>query len=596
MWLHRLGIRHLKSIKKIDLTFTDDVTLIYGQNGMGKTTILEAISLLGHLPMMAQIKVSQSGHIETKHSSLVQMLETNKLIESNFMRSVAKVAASKSLFDSGLQTEVVSKLKACLPVTLATLDERLKTDPELVISDVRRKSIDTESHSGIRGNDLEHWFNHVNLERRTDQIEETYDGVMSFVVSFEKGSNSPQFTFYVYFRNVDHVSITKTLGRKAFDDIKMNSTYALVWADEHTFSVEKLLAHLQNTTKFLLPIEHRNDSEESLQLVKSVDYDETIKTLNENINRNIAGNYGFTFYLNTDLNDFGRGRDVRESVKDIFGDFIDEWIERLGIRFTENAEGNSKEFGFTSELQQVLNRILNPKILGDFNFWADSDDFKLASCSVVRKENGKWQPNIRVDRYNKNTPVELDYLSAGENECFFIFMYLLGTNINNSICLLDEPDLHLSQFSKKPFYTSLYSLLARKNEFGEDKCCQVIISTHSGSAYTDPEITKRLYIRKPKNKIEHESEHHFWYTARLAWQYLRISFAVMGWTFTVYGLLLGGMAALVSDAYTAFFQNEPESHVWVLHVIIYPIFYALASWHVVKCFFYVKRKLSYLER
>jgi hypothetical protein len=378
----------------------------------------------------------------------------------------------------------------------------------------------------------------------------------------------------------------------------MNDTYAVIWDERHNSNITTLLDHLSETTKFLIPLDKKKitEKENLLKLVKYSGHDDVIAQLNAQTNKNTKDNIGFTFYLNTDLNDFGRGRDVRESVKDIFGDFIGEWIDRLGINFAEvdlRPEDKDivrrREFKQTGPLQEKLNTILNPSI------WRNHDEFILKTCAAYQDGAQRWRPDIEVERHNKKKPVKLDFLSAGENECFFIFMYLLGTNINNSICLLDEPDLHLSQFSKKPFYEGLYGLLARNNNLGEDKNCQVIISTHSGFAYSDPEITERLHIRKKKGKVEHESKHDFRFTLRLALLYIKTSFGVLGWTATIYLILFAGVLALASDIWTAFAQNEPETHVKILQVFVYPIFYFLGIWHAIKLFFIAKKKLTHFE-
>ena len=575
-----MAFGNLKSIEEIEIEFTEKVTLIYGQNGMGKTTILESISLLGHLPTMRQIILDTTGKPRMKDSLLLQMLLDGQLIENAYVDEektiTEKYPISKTCFN-----EIIKQIKTKLTLT----DEREFSDC---------------------------LFKRIKLRRPDKNNEETIsDGLISFEVSFRKKCDKDEkFNFLVFFRNVNDISITKTLGRKSFNDILMNDTYALIWEEKYNPKMLPLLDHLSKKTKFLIPRDKSSATKKDnlLKLVKHKEHNSEIEDLNLQMAKNTKENIGFTFYLNTDLNDFGRGRDVRESVKDIFGDFTDEWVERLGINFTKdsiktgvedlpanNIENliETKVFSNKKGLQVILNRILTPTNLIN-QIWGDHDDFKLSDCSINKNEEGKWEPFIRVSRYNKRD-VKLDYLSAGENECFFIFMYLLGTNINNSICLLDEPDLHLSQFSKKPFYESLYKLLARKNEFGEDKNCQVIISTHSGSAYSDSEITERLYARKGKNDIRHKTKHNIIYSFKLARQYLQISFGVLGWTVTIYAIALAGGAALVSDIWTAFDGNDAKAHEKILHLIVFPTFYVLGGWHFWKCISFVKRKLSLLE-
>jgi energy-coupling factor transporter ATP-binding protein EcfA2 len=79
MKLVEIEIKNLKSITSALLSFPVDgdhqVSLLYGDNGAGKTTVLEAISLLGHLSTMRRIcagvkvDVTPSRFREYKNSS-----------------------------------------------------------------------------------------------------------------------------------------------------------------------------------------------------------------------------------------------------------------------------------------------------------------------------------------------------------------------------------------------------------------------------------------------------------------------------------------------------------------------------------------------
>lgn len=607
MWIHQINIHNLKSIEELEIKFDKQITLVYGQNGMGKTTILEAISLLGHLHTMRSIKICSDGKKVVSDSKFFQL--SNSVSDEN----------DRMLKEGDGKTDFAETY----------------TGPN---SFKRLKSLLSRNYKVTDG--LDKWFEGQPL--RNDK--ELSEALIRFEISLsenDKKDDKNHFTFLIYLQNNGDTSITKTLGRKSFDDKKMNDSYALIWEEKgrNKDNIEKLLDHLSISTKYLVPDTQEKEIEKQandvsgklsisntnstisknikqaltevfsqkqkatnlLKLIKHKNHDGYIDGLNKQNKESDINNLGFTFYLNTDLNDFGRARDVRESVKDIFEDFTDEWIERLGIDFRER-KGNSsiKDFGNKDDLEELLNKILNPTLtLLSIN----KDNFELNECSVKKNENGKWKPVIKVDRYkdkqkdkqkDKDDGVDLDYLSAGENECFFIFMYLLGTNINNSICLLDEPDLHLSQFSKKPFYDSLYLLLARKDKSGKNKNCQIIISTHSGFAYTNPEITKRLYIRKEEGVKEHKTKNSYWFTLALAVLYVKTAAAVLGWTIPLYILLFAGTLSFLSDFFTAFIQTD-GNHIFRLQIIVLGAVYFLGIWGVWKCVSYIKSKLSYLE-
>jgi hypothetical protein len=94
--------------------------------------------------------------------------------------------------------------------------------------------------------------------------------------------------------------------------------------------------------------------------------------------------------------------------------------------------------------------------------------------------------SMRARRLGDERDIEIDHLSAGENESVFIFLLMHGMPCRDSIILLDEPDLHLSDFAKPQFYDELYRLarVAR---------CQLIISTHSAFAYASTDEVHRSH-------------------------------------------------------------------------------------------------------
>jgi hypothetical protein len=278
---------------------------------------------------------------------------------------------------------------------------------------------------------------------------------------------------------------------------------------------------------------------------------------------------GYVFYLNTDLNDFGRMRDIRESVKDLESDFVQEWIDRFAIKFTKPTATLCREFDKKADLELLMNIIMAKS--SPFSFWRGIKEFlsillpfpigtdqvervfELTDCCI--KKDGSLE--LRAKRKGYEQSQRVDYLSAGENECFFIFLYLLGTETRNSICLLDEPDLHLSQFSKRPFFERLFAMLKEKN-------CQVIISTHSGFAYTHPKYTKRFLIRRLSKPEPHfDTKFTLAFQLGLAAHYWRTALAVLGIAggsqMALLVIMLFAIGSFISDIFGAAGEGVQKS-------------------------------------
>jgi hypothetical protein len=149
-------------------------------------------------------------------------------------------------------------------------------------------------------------------------------------------------------------------------------------------------------------------------------------------------------YWNTDLNDYGRKNDLRESVKN-FANAHPELSERLKLPF----DSQTGAFLRLAELNEVLGRV----VLAGEGPDGVQDKFEITTFKCLPTET-----TIRVRRGERDSGPPQDHLSAGENESFFIFSLALGLPLHGSIVLLDEPDLHLAVLAKAPFYRALYAL------------------------------------------------------------------------------------------------------------------------------------------
>jgi hypothetical protein len=189
--------------------------------------------------------------------------------------------------------------------------------------------------------------------------------------------------------------------------------------------------------------------------------------------------YGIVSYINTDLNNFGKKNDMRESVKNLRRHFTQEIKERFGIPFNGVPSGDHRGDCLNHNLQEELNGVLGRILHGA---GGAGPTFKIEHCRLDGKKLhlGAKHPNGET--------LSLDFMSAGENECFFIFLLLLGMNIKNSIILLDEPDLHMNHSAKEVFFRELLDRLQKED-------CQVVLSTHSMDAYTRGASMDRQMIR-----------------------------------------------------------------------------------------------------
>lgn len=195
-------------------------------------------------------------------------------------------------------------------------------------------------------------------------------------------------------------------------------------------------------------------------------------------------------YVNTDLNDFGRGNDLRESPKDLTRNFGSEMVARLQIEF-EGANGQDG-FKHFSDLQERSGRILREPPLAFSSSFAVPNTFSLQSVSLTNVRSGdllKAGARFGIQRGHGGQAYEASFLSAGENEVLFVLKMAINLAKNErwgrGILLLDEPDLHIAGYCRKRFFREIVDI-------GRSNGIQIIMSTHS-AAFID--VLKEFDLR-----------------------------------------------------------------------------------------------------
>lgn len=362
MRIERLLLRNAKAITELDATFRTDshrlksvppaIDLICAPNGQGKTTLLEAISLIGHIPCSR--KIGKDGAVQ---NSLYASL-------------------------TGVTGEIGSE--SAPPIMSRTLSAE-------------------EALSSLPNEYLGVYFN-------IRDTEPTLDGLK----------------FYVLVDVSEH-SLTSLLSAKISD--AEFGRYAYIQA---AFDCDAKLD----------------------TLVRAIARG---RTFNPPLSSECGGGpKRFVSFINTDMNDFGRGNDLRESPKTLTADFKSQMVDRIGIRFTSpESPSNLRALADLSELRKILSDVLTtpryrfstPDVISPaleiLNFELEGDRLKIK----VRLKERKGQAS-------DNDPV-IDNLSAGENEVLFVFLMLLRFRGEEGIILLDEPDLHVAGYMRPRLFREI---------------------------------------------------------------------------------------------------------------------------------------------
>jgi predicted ATPase len=407
-----MSIRNVKAIPTLDIAFTERITLLHGANGIGKSTILDCIALLGHLATMRRMRVTNDG-VAISLPTLGERLR---------MRS-------------DLQEDVAARLDSI----------------EKSASDNCTSLYKTVQNAGS----IERWFNDAYI--RTPRI--SYEITDSII-----GGASHRFVIALV--GPDGLTVSHVLNRTRCDDLDMADHLVLLIGDDER-GIDRLLVHQADTSTTLV----RNGTGGFFAL-------HPIAAETAPGSRVVA--------INTDLADLGKRDQVRESVKDISLTLSDE-IARLNLPFDFSASLQRRRFRFFDDLAGIMSRVITdpslPKqIAGKRPF------LQLTSCDL--DEN---VPHVAFRRGDEDQVFSSDFMSAGENECFFVFLTLLGMDTRNGVVVLDEPELHIAEYCRPAFFEELYELTKKRDS-------QVIIATHSLFAMPDNESAQFLVVGRTAEK------------------------------------------------------------------------------------------------
>ena len=388
---------------------------LYATNGVGKTTLLEALSLLGHLPCMPLICLDRD------YPSLLRTVTGTK-------------AGPVHAYLKEAMASVPSKDR-----DLSSIMDQLHASHDKCVGAIRMSVVDPEAADDPHGGSLTH-------------------SLMILVTSGQKG-HTPTLTGLLS---------RETRESEAESDYSLERHFAIFSnkAAGDLDSMVELVARLARGRTFT------DDGETHRPFAEFV--------VRPEFRARVTGEKRKVCYVNTDLNDFGRGNDLRESPKNIEKSFLPEVIVRFGINFSDGQNGLYPHLkAINANLRYILNAPLN----------RFSDAYAVSQTVQVSIFSRKGTKLDFQAHRGWGDPFDIQFLSAGENEVFFLLLmaYTMRAEAGvASILLLDEPDLHVAAPMRRPLFNTLLDILI--GDFGQrDRDCnyppsrpsQLVICSHS---------------------------------------------------------------------------------------------------------------------
>lgn len=158
---------------------------------------------------------------------------------------------------------------------------------------------------------------------------------------------------------------------------------------------------------------------------------------------------GAVVFINTDLNDFGVALNIFESPKNIRTDLPLVIYHRLPCTKEDGSLRNLKK------LNQHWEKIFK---YSESNIDKGKGKGKRIKQVICKEgDDGKvYASFVMENNYGKD--INIETLSSGENEVFFVLSTIVSLKLYNSVLLLDEPELHLGLKQLHLYYDAIFSL------------------------------------------------------------------------------------------------------------------------------------------
>lgn len=408
MHIQRAIIKNTKSLAHLDIDLRltafpspkdpkpPRVTVLFAANGQGKTTVLESLSLLGHITCMSQIQFRRG--------------QKASWSSNDCMSSALSLAVSEKDKKKGsARPELVSDLANSLPGIL--------------------KQLETCSLAELLSSSTVAWPL----------------AISGFYLEVSLALQGAQKTTEVLILTPADKSLSTLLSADFTNCIDFQTYATVVYLHEARIEVSALLTQLLSGRSFDLSASGRQ------------------RPSNSRISENPTA--PFVSYINTDLSDYGRGNDLRESPKALQDHFVEQMVNRIAIPLEENGQ-----FRYFQDLKNAIASALHAPVHEVAHDALVPLNFELMQLAVKNH-----RLNIEIRRGSRRVSHGITHISAGENEVLFVFLLTLAFRDRPGILLLDEPDLHLATLTKRSFFDTLFTIADLSNH-------QLIVATHSDAA------------------------------------------------------------------------------------------------------------------
>lgn len=440
MKLKRFIINDLFGYQTVDIPFDKDIKILIGENGLGKTTVLNALYFVLNKKFDRLSKVTFSSielHIDSKKKIVIQKTQLLNYLQRN-------KEEGRSHF-----TEVLAN---ATPEQLAKLKEVIY-DSKLPEQHRRIITSETMRKIGININ-APSQFIYTAVRKYFEEMEA--DNFLKVIADIDANINFKILYFPTYRRVEEELKNIGVVSRKEL--------------------IEKY-GHF-------MPFEEVPDKrviDDDIIQFGMADVDERIKKLTKEIaHSSIVGFSEITGeMLHQLLTDFPEVKATKAAKLEI--EKIKIILKRVGPNISEEDKNKIQEFVESGKSSNRGLLFFIHKLIGLYN---KQEEIDTSIKRFVEVCNGylnakkyvydEREVTLKIKRDRKDEEVQLNQLSSGEKQIVSLFSKIYLERENNYVVLFDEPELSLSIFWQQKLLPDIIN---------SNKCKFLIAVTHSPFIY-----------------------------------------------------------------------------------------------------------------
>lgn len=433
MVIEKFKIRNLFGMYNIDLDLNDTVTIYVGENGLGKTTILNCLYYV--------LTYNFEKLKDINFESIEIDFESDKKFKINYT-DILEYTRDRMNYNNYEGTRYYRYIQDIFSEEdITKMIDIVKNEQYDMPSILRKYALKLSEITGMSIRLAERTIYRFCLERINNKVAGNAENVVKLLKFIKENSISDNVIYFTTYRRIEKDVFDANKNSREYDDIRMRKTSNLIH-----FGMNDILDLINKNLDNIRSLAISGYNEMTGLLLKQYlesDIKESEKYKIDSQKLNIAldriGNKIDERTKNKIKNEIKNNNYLKDENK-----YLLNLLENLIKNYEKQNEYDEKIRNFIN----TCNKYLNGK----------------------RFEYNESSVEVKIINSESNTPISINNLSSGEKQIISIFAKLYLDTESKSILLIDEPELSLSI----KWQSMLIPDIVNTN-----KCEKIVVVTHS---------------------------------------------------------------------------------------------------------------------